>query len=365
MYLPCQARAFIHSGHGNSLSSLKGCLIFFEKREEEIEKMQGGRRNGDMSIFSDPFGSMSGRSVFSSVFDRDPFDDPFFKRPFGSAFGSRSIFGPEGFFDKHNVFFDDQEYQEPQSARRGPVIEELPDDHEEGRHNSSQEPIVEDPDDDQVNTGQRTQRQRENQSVFQGSNNTYPRQSSSQTFSFRSSKVTYGGQNGAYYTSSTTRRMGPDGVTHEEHMEADTTTGNATKRISRGIKDKGHSITKKLNSDGRVETKEILHNMDEDEIDLFDNEWNTKADEALPGWKESHAQMLDTGRSGMRNVPSKPALLGPSPKTSKQDKQSQDVLDVPLSNSKREAKRSHRDNKENKQSHSDNSSRRWFGLRKG
>lgn len=328
--------------------------------------MQGGRRNGDMSIFSDPFGSMSGSSVFSSFFDRDPFDDPFFKRPFGSAFGSGSIFGAEGFFGKRNVFLDEQEYQEPQSVRRGPVIEELPDDHEEGRHESSQEPIVEDPDDDQVKTGQRTQRQRQrgNQSVFQGSNNTYPRQSSSQTFSFQSSKVTYGGHNGAYYTSSTTRRMGPDGVTHEEHMEADTTTGNATKRISRGIKDKGHSITKKLNSDGRVETKEILHNMDGDEIDQFDNEWEKRADKALPGWKESHAQMLDTGRSGMRNVPSKRALLGLSSTTSKQDKQSQEAFGVPLSNSKREDKRSHRDNKENKQSHTDNSSRRWFGLRK-
>lgn len=330
--------------------------------------MQGGRRNGDMSIFSDPFGSMSGSSVFSSFFDRDPFDDPFFKRPFGSAFGAGSIFGAEGFFGKRNVFLDEQEYQEPQSVRRGPVIEELPDDHEEGRHESSQEPIVEDPDDDQVNTGQRTQRQRQrqrgNQSVFQGSNNTYPRQSSSQTFSFQSSKVTYGGHNGAYYTSSTTRRMGPDGVTHEEHMEADTTTGNATKRISRGIKDKGHSITKKLNSDGRVETNEILHNMDGDEIDQFDNEWEKRADKALPGWKESHAQMLDTGRSGMSNVPSKRALLGLSSTTSKQDKQSQEAFRVPLSNSKREDKRSHRDNKENKQSHTDNSSRRWFGLRK-
>jgi len=60
--------------------------------------------------------------------------------------------------------------------------------------------------------GQRMQRQRGNQSVYQGTNNSYPRQSSSQTFSFQSSKVTYGGQNGAYYTSSTTRIMGPDGV---------------------------------------------------------------------------------------------------------------------------------------------------------
>jgi len=33
-----------------------------------------------------------------------------------------------------------------------------------------------------------------------------------QTYSFQSSTVTYGGTNGAYYTASTTRRMGGDGV---------------------------------------------------------------------------------------------------------------------------------------------------------
>lgn len=330
--------------------------------------MQGGRRNGDMSFFADPFGSKNGGSVFSSFFDRDPFDDPFFTKPFGSSFGMGSMFGPEGFFGKQNGLLDDNEYQMQQSGRRGPVIEELPDDHEEGHKESSQEPIVEDPDEDQGNTGHRTQRQRGSQSVSQGTSNSYPRQSSSQTFSFQSSKVTYGGQNGAYYTSSTTRRMGPNGVTHEEHMEADTTTGNATKRISRGIKDKGHSITKKLNSDGRVDTNEILHNIDEDEIEQFDNEWNIKADKALPGWKESHGQMLDTGSIGKKNAPSKLALPGTLSATSKEDTQSHRASGVPLFNTKKEDKRSDRDKrdkKEDKQPHSDNSSHRWFGLRKG
>lgn len=32
------------------------------------------------------------------------------------------------------------------------------------------------------------------------------------TYSFQSSSVTYGGANGAYYTKSTTRRVGGDGV---------------------------------------------------------------------------------------------------------------------------------------------------------
>lgn len=43
----------------------------------------------------------------------------------------------------------------------------------------------------------------------------------------------------------------------------------------------------------------IMHvDITPDEIDQFDNEWEKRADKALPGWKESHAQMLDTGRSG-------------------------------------------------------------------
>ena len=35
-----------------------------------------------------------------------------------------------------------------------------------------------------------------------------------QSFTFQSSMVTYGGSNGAYYTSSTTKRTGSDGVSN-------------------------------------------------------------------------------------------------------------------------------------------------------
>ncbi|XP_010258187.1 PREDICTED: uncharacterized protein LOC104597999 isoform X3 [Nelumbo nucifera] len=58
------------------------------------------------------------------------------------------------------------------------------------------------------------------------------------SYSFQSSTVTYGGANGAYYTSSTTRRTGSDGVTVDENREADTTTGRATHKVSRGLHDK-------------------------------------------------------------------------------------------------------------------------------
>lgn len=41
-------------------------------------------------------------------------------------------------------------------------------------------------------------------------------QPQSNTSTFQSSTVTYGGPNGAYYTSSTTKRMGGDGVSDLE-----------------------------------------------------------------------------------------------------------------------------------------------------
>lgn len=39
-----------------------------------------------------------------------------------------------------------------------------------------------------------------------------PSQQQTSSYSFQSSTVTYGGLNGAYYTSSTTRKTGGDGV---------------------------------------------------------------------------------------------------------------------------------------------------------
>lgn len=87
-------------------------------------------------------------------------------------------------------------------------------------------------------------------------------QSKPQSMSYR--RVTYGGIDGTYYTATTTRRAGNDGVCSfpfmswlnnlvflgsnstcvvkqrvlEESKQADSTTGQATHRISRGIQDK-------------------------------------------------------------------------------------------------------------------------------
>lgn len=144
--------------------------------------MQGGR--DPFSGFGDPFGGFGGfggfgrqRSLISEVFGgRDPFDDPFFRNPFGGAFES-SFFGSNGgpfmnplasgFLEHQPRFPEHQprfsEHQPPQpNMSRGPVIEELNsddenDEKESGTINkenprkhgrSSKEPIVVDPDDE-------------------------------------------------------------------------------------------------------------------------------------------------------------------------------------------------------------------------
>jgi len=103
------------------------------------------------------------------------------------------------------------------------------------------------------------------------------------SFTFQSSTISYGGANGAFYTSSNTRRIGSDGVTFEESKEADSTTGEASHRVSRALHRKGHSLERKLNSDRRVDSRETLHNLNQDELVGFEEAWNGKARKHLPG----------------------------------------------------------------------------------
>ncbi|CAN4077890.1 unnamed protein product [Withania somnifera] len=278
--------------------------------------MQGGR--DPFSNFGNPFGSFGGsggfggqRSLLSGFFGgRDPFDDPFFTNPFGGMFGS-SPFGPRGgpfgsipfgpgggpFMDSHMSGFLEQQpsvpFQQPpapfqQPRSRGPVIEELDSDDEkeekdiskEKKQNSRKharprtEAFVEYPDDE---AGERKSKQM----VFQRANN--EQQPQVRSFSFQSSTVSYGGANGTYYTSSKTRRTGSDGLMFEESKEANSATGQANHRVSRGIHNKGHSLLRKLDSDGRVDTMQTLHNLNENELDGFEETWKGKARNQLPG----------------------------------------------------------------------------------
>lgn len=262
---------------------------------------RGGGRNS-LFDFGDPFAGFGGfgsqRSLISDFFGgRDPFDDPFFRSPFGSTFES-------GFRGSRGSPFPNMpmpgflEQPVPQQIEsRGPIIEELNSEDEkeedgdkEKKENprkharSSKEPYVEDPDDEVEAEGRRS-KQIQHRNDFNRMNNTQV-QPRTQSFSFQSSTVSYGGANGAYYTSSTTRRTGSDGLTFEESKEADTAARKAAHRISRGIHNKGHSVTRNLNPDGKVDTMQTLHNLEQDELPIFDEAWKGNAQKHLPGWND-------------------------------------------------------------------------------
>ncbi|MED6168207.1 hypothetical protein PIB30_009711 [Stylosanthes scabra] len=283
----------------------------------------GGGGGGGRDPFSDFGGGFGGGfgpfrppgSLISSFFGgKDPFDDPFFRNPFGGSMFGSSPFGagPAGFpgfpfsQDMHPAGFLDQ-HQAPapapeSSARRGPIIEELnsDDDDESGgaeeakeakRENprkhgrSSSQSYIEHPDEGiEGKKSRHLQARNEHNNEFNNRFNVARAEPQTQSFCFQSSTVSYGGANGTYYTSSRTRRTGSDGVTFEEAKEADSARREASHRISRGIHGKGHTLARKLNSDGRVDNMQTLHNLNEDELAGFEEEWKGKGQKYLPEW---------------------------------------------------------------------------------
>ncbi|XP_028754175.1 myeloid leukemia factor 1 isoform X2 [Neltuma alba] len=243
-----------------------------QRRRESGEKMSESRNS--FNGFGDIGGFGSHRSMLSNLFGgRDPFDDPFFTRPFDSIFGPTSS-APR---TMQNMNED-----------KGVIIRELDSD-DEGDLNgdgerkysrSTMEPSVEHPDDDVD--------ERKLKQVTHRNDHNRVEPPKTGNFSYQTSKVTYGGVDGAYYTSTRTRKTGADGVVLEESKEADKTTGQATHRISRGIHDKGHSFTRRLNSDGKIDSMQTLHNLNEDELSGFEERWKGNNTGHFPGWKDGH-----------------------------------------------------------------------------
>ncbi|KAJ7295042.1 hypothetical protein O6H91_05G077500 [Diphasiastrum complanatum] len=283
----------------------------------------GGQQPGG---FRDPFASFgfgTGRSLINDFFSRDPFDDPFFTRPFGGIFasgggglfgsggllGQQGLFGPgfSPFADQGHAFLEQRSFNPQPEGRRGPIIEELDEDHPDasGAHpRSIQEPIVEHPD-DEVRPAEQS---RDSRNIMRRNCSNNESGTNFQSYSFQSSSFTYGGQDNAYYTSSTRRAACSNGVLAEEHHEKDS-SGKEAHRISRGIKDKGRSITRKRNAEGRDDMVDTLHNLREDETGDFEKDWETAAERSLPGWRRNRSRALN---SGPRSA-SRPALeSGPS-----------------------------------------------------
>ena len=265
-----------------------------------MERGRGGRDG--------PFGGFGrlGGAPMPGLFGggRDPFDDPFFTQPFGARMGGPGMFGPGlfgpmggpgafgpmggpgmfGAFGPGDGFLEQAPPRSNNNDGGGPVITEIDEDEEggDGDGQANRGAYVQEPDDgnDGMQGGQVQMRRDPNRANGGG-------QPHSRSFTYQSSTVTYGGINGAYYTASNTRRSGSDGITVEESKEADTTTKEATHRISRGIHDKGHSVTRKLKSDGKVDSTQILHNLNEDELPGFEESWKGNAGQHLPGWNQN------------------------------------------------------------------------------
>ncbi|PIN25770.1 hypothetical protein CDL12_01482 [Handroanthus impetiginosus] len=194
---------------------------------------------------------------------KDPFDHPFFTQPFGGLFGGKNP-------------FDDPFFTSPFDNNSGPrrqiTIEELnPGD--DGGHDDS------------------WQKNKPSKELSVKNWDEYP--TGGQSFSFQ--RVAYGGPDGLYYTSSMGKRAGSDGVFLMEMKEEDRTVGESLHTISKGILDKGHSLTKKQSSDGRVDSVQTLHNLNEDELAGFEENWKTNADKVLPGWNNGFNLLENSG----------------------------------------------------------------------
>ncbi|XP_073286783.1 uncharacterized protein [Primulina huaijiensis] len=265
-------------------------------------KMQRRREvRNNFSRPSSPFDDFGFPGGFPSIFGgRDPFDDPFFTHSFGTSFGPSMFSTPTTGNVQHR------------SRLSGPVIEEfdvVDDDesvleqngygHDSSTHAArvNRNPIVEHPE-DQVNDQEKSNGKHVSHKIGRRDKlETQPRTS----VSFQ--RVTYGGINGEYSTAMTTRKIGNDGVTVEESKQADRTTGLATHRISRGINNKGHSITRTLDSDGKVEKIQTLHNLNQDELAGFEQTWKDDAERNLHGGNDGFDFLGGTGTSGNQHGP--------------------------------------------------------------
>ncbi|KAH7415107.1 hypothetical protein KP509_14G027600 [Ceratopteris richardii] len=303
----------------------------------DAARAQGRRRprSGFADFGSDPFfgGMMGSSSFFDDFFNRDPFNDPFFNRPMGMGLlgggglfgrmnpfgmGMSSLFDRSEFFTRPDgSFLDQQPYQQPAQiaqplSRRGPIIEELTEDTEEtdnGRAQNKEHPIVEHPEDDEE-AGQMLQHRDvpPQARCLQAFNDRYPQRSSNmqqsnrsyQNYSFQSSSMSFGGSGGSFYSSSSMRRVGPDGIVQEEHVERDS-SGKESRTSARGLRDQIHAVTKRRNTvSGPETTVETLRNLEPEEVPHFDARWEAQAQRNLQGWNRGRAQALEGHHQGSR-----------------------------------------------------------------
>ncbi|KAJ8753966.1 hypothetical protein K2173_001864 [Erythroxylum novogranatense] len=221
-----------------------------------MQREREGRN--DLYGIDNPFGNFSGFSMMPNLFGgKDPFENPFITRPFGlelsrfqpqiSANCGESCDGRGKTIVIEEVTFDGEE-------ENGVHARNMKNNHKE-HDGSSKEPSVEHPDDD--SDAKRTRKVVNHGSKYNRRAQTEPQ---TRNFSSQTSKVTYGGVDGAYYTTTRTRRTGTNGVLIEESKEAEKTTGQATHRISIGIHDKLDTLSEESYRDSTLIMKLLRDN---------------------------------------------------------------------------------------------------------
>jgi hypothetical protein len=99
-------------------------------------------------------------------------------------------------------------------------------------------------------------------------------------------------------------------VIEEEFQEKDSRSGKETKHVSRGVGEKGLSVTRKRTSEGREERLDTLHNLNEEEIPDFERTWE-EHEKMLPRWNKTRPLGIGSSYNGGSGSRRRAALPSP------------------------------------------------------
>ncbi|DBA69522.1 hypothetical protein WJX79_006914 [Trebouxia sp. C0005] len=109
---------------------------------------------------------------------------------------------------------------------------------------------------------------------------------------YSSSVVAQQGPDGAQYAQSQSSSYGGQGVAEHQMRMKDGRTGREEMTISRHIGNKGRTVTKQRQADGRQSQQQHLHNITEDDADHFDEVWTYEAERTLPMYMRNNRAAL-------------------------------------------------------------------------
>eukprot|EP00163_Fabomonas_tropica_P006013 TRINITY_DN15646_c0_g1_i1.p1 TRINITY_DN15646_c0_g1~~TRINITY_DN15646_c0_g1_i1.p1 ORF type:complete len:311 (+),score=54.23 TRINITY_DN15646_c0_g1_i1:152-1084(+) len=266
--------------------------------------------------FDDPF-FQNGFGASSSLFDRDPFMSSFFgghgqgegrgrsNDPFSHIHsmmdsmhrdmmnmmaGHRSTFAslasPDTMFAPHHHLLDHHHRGESQGSQV--EVEDVSDNpHHHHHERSTSQPVVEEPDDDDDEEAAYSRPAGRPLHAQAPVAHQRRQQQRPQVFS---------------YSSSTTTRIGPNGVAESRHIAQDS-TGNKRMAVRRGVGQQAREWVQERAADGRERSREQLYGMSEDQVDQFDQRWEQER-VRLPGersGRQHRALAHDTQRDDYSN----------------------------------------------------------------